>query len=88
MAADIRYIAVYLNPNDGWVPHAADVVLRNGYGDCKDHVVLMQALLAARGISAEAAIIDWGNRTQDLPLPSAWAVQPRDRLPARLQRLR
>jgi hypothetical protein len=31
-------------------------------------VVLMQALLAARGIRADAAIIDWGARTKDMPL--------------------
>jgi transglutaminase-like putative cysteine protease len=68
VATHIRYVAVYLDPNDGWVPHAAEEVLRNGYGDCKDHVVIMQALLAARGIKAEAALIDWGNRTKDLPL--------------------
>ena len=65
---NIRYVAVYLDPDDGWVPHAASAVLRNGYGDCKDHVVLMQALLAARGIASQAGIIDWGSRTTDLPL--------------------
>ena len=36
VTVNIRYIAVYLNPNDGWVPHAAADVLKNGYGDCKD----------------------------------------------------
>ena len=65
---NIRYVAVYLDPDDGWVPHAASEVLSNGYGDCKDHVALMQALLAARGIAAQAGIIDWGNQTTDLPL--------------------
>ncbi len=69
VAGNIRYVAIYLDPNDGWVPHAASAVLAAGYGDCKDHVVIMQALLAARGIKAEAAIIDWGDRTRDLPLP-------------------
>lgn len=68
VAGNLRYVAVYLDPDDGWVPHAASEVLKNGYGDCKDHVVLMQALLAARGIRAETAIIDWGTRTTDLPL--------------------
>ena len=68
VTVNIRYIAVYLNPDDGWVPHAAAEVLKNGYGDCKDHMVLMQALLAARGIVGEAAIIQWGNRFADLPL--------------------
>ncbi len=68
VTVNIRYIAVYLNPNDGWVPHEAAEVLRNGYGDCKDHTVLMQALLAARGIAGQAALIEWGNRYADLPL--------------------
>ena len=68
VTVNIRYIAVYLNPNDGWVPHDAAEVLKNGYGDCKDHTVLMQALLAARGIVGQAALIQWGNRYADLPL--------------------
>jgi transglutaminase-like putative cysteine protease len=68
VAANIRYVAVYLDPSDGWVPHSADEVLGRGYGDCKDHIVLLQALLAARGIKAEAALVDWGNRYQPFPL--------------------
>jgi transglutaminase-like putative cysteine protease len=69
VAADIRYVAVYLNPNDGWVPHDASRVLRAGYGDCKDHVVLMQALLASRGIDAQAALVSYGEAYSPLP---AW----------------
>ena len=72
VATHIRYVAVYLDPNAGWVPHPAADVLRAGYGDCKDHVVIMQALLAALGIDAEAGIIDWGTRWQPLPTWSAW----------------
>ncbi|CAH2604152.1 conserved exported protein of unknown function [Rhodovastum atsumiense] len=68
VSVNIRYVAVYLNPDDGWVPHEAAEVLRNGYGDCKDHTVLMQTLLAARGIVGQAALIHWGNRYNDLPL--------------------
>jgi len=68
VSINIRYIAVWLNPNDGLVPHAAAEVLENGYGDCKDHVVLMQALLAARGVVGQAALVQWGTRYADLPL--------------------
>jgi transglutaminase-like putative cysteine protease len=68
VTANIRYIALTLNPNDGWVPHPAAEVMGAGYGDCKDHAVLMQALLAARGIVGEAALIQWGSRYADLPL--------------------
>jgi transglutaminase-like putative cysteine protease len=68
IASNIRYVAVYLDPNDGWVPHSAADVLAAGYGDCKDHVVLMQALLAARGIRSEAALVDLGDAYRPLPL--------------------
>ncbi len=68
IATNIRYVAVYLDPNDGWVPHRATDVLASGYGDCKDHVVLLQALLAARGIRAEAVLVDWGPRYRPYPL--------------------
>ena len=70
VTSNIRYVAVYLNVEDGWVPHPADAVLTAGYGDCKDYTVLMQALLAARGIRADMAVLDWGNRTVD---PLLWA---------------
>jgi transglutaminase-like putative cysteine protease len=72
VARRIRYVAVYLDPDAGWVPHPAEEVMRNGYGDCKDHVVLMQALLAALGIKAEAAVIDWGTAYQPMPLWTPW----------------
>ena len=70
VAGNIRYIAVYLSLDDGMVSHSATEVLHNGYGDCKDYVVLMQALLAARGIAAVPASIDWGTRHAD---PVSWA---------------
>jgi transglutaminase-like putative cysteine protease len=70
VTSNIRYVAIYLNVEDGWVPHAADAVLKAGYGDCKDYTVLMQALLAARGIRADMAVLDWGTRTVD---PLLWA---------------
>jgi transglutaminase-like putative cysteine protease len=72
VTVNIRYIALTLSPDDGWVPHAAAEVLANGYGDCKDHTVLMQALLAARGIVGQAALIQWGSRYADLPLGHAF----------------
>ena len=57
----IRYVAVFLG-NGGYVPHDAATVLENGYGDCKDHVVLLEALLAAKGIASLPVLIDSGNR--------------------------
>lgn len=67
VSTNIRYVALTLNIEDGWVPHAADEVLRAGYGDCKDHVALLGALLKSRGIDSVPALIDWGGRTRPLP---------------------
>lgn len=68
---NIRYVAVFLNMEDGWVPHAAAEVLKAGYGDCKDYSVLMQALLAARGIKSEITLVRWDESSVD---PLLWGV--------------
>lgn len=57
---NIRYVATYVGAG-GFVPHEAGDILRNRYGDCKDHVVILEALLAAKGIESSAAIINSGN---------------------------
>ncbi|MGH9467314.1 MAG: DUF3857 domain-containing protein [Terriglobales bacterium] len=50
-------------------PHAADDVLSNGYGDCKDKSTLLAALLKVEGYTAWPALV---NVTQsvDLSVPS------------------
>lgn len=50
-------------------PHAADDVLDNGYGDCKDKHTLLAALLKAAGIEAWPALIH-GTRKLDPDVPS------------------
>jgi len=50
-------------------PHAADDVLGNGYGDCKDKHTLMAALLKAAGIDAWPALIN-ASRKLDPEVPS------------------
>jgi hypothetical protein len=57
----IRYVAVFLG-NGGYEPHEASKILENGYGDCKDHVVLLEVLLKAKGIASVSVLIDSGNR--------------------------
>jgi Transglutaminase-like superfamily len=57
----IRYVAVILG-NGGYEPHGAIKILEDGYGDCKDHVVLLEALLKAKGIASVPVLIDGGNR--------------------------
>ncbi|WP_296658066.1 DUF3857 domain-containing transglutaminase family protein [Paraburkholderia sp.] len=59
MRLNIRYVALFLGETQA-VPHRAVDVLRNRYGDCKDHVALFTALLAAAGIRAEAALVHLG----------------------------
>lgn len=57
----VRYVAILLG-NGGYQPHDAASILENGYGDCKDHVVLLEALLAAKGIASAPVLIYSGNR--------------------------
>lgn len=57
---NIRYVAIYLG-DGGIVPHDANSILRNRYGDCKDHNALLITLLAAKGIDATSALINSGS---------------------------
>jgi transglutaminase-like putative cysteine protease len=56
VARNIRYVAVYLG-NGGLEPNSADSILDNHYGDCKDHTVILEALLAAKGITSTPVLI-------------------------------
>ena len=42
------------------MPRDPDTILATGYGDCKDHTLLLAALLAAKGIATEQALINAG----------------------------
>lgn len=68
VARNIRYVAIYLG-DGGFEPHDVDTILRNRYGDCKDHVVLLQALLAAVGIESSPALINLGAGEELSPVP-------------------
>jgi hypothetical protein len=67
MKKNIRYVAVYLSLGRV-VPNDAASVLRNKFGDCKDKVTLMSALLAAKGIASETVLINFGT-AYTLPEP-------------------
>ncbi|HEY5970778.1 MAG TPA: DUF3857 domain-containing protein [Pseudoxanthomonas sp.] len=56
VAKNIRYVAVYLG-NGGLEPNPADSILASHYGDCKDHTVVLEALLAAKGIASTPVLI-------------------------------
>ena len=53
----IRWVAIWVGDGN-FVPHAAEDVLAQGYGDCKDQAVLLIALLRAKGIEAEMVLIN------------------------------
>jgi hypothetical protein len=57
VARRIRWVAVYVE-NGALIPRPAEDVLRTGWGDCKDQVVLLVALLRARGIAAEPVLVN------------------------------
>ncbi len=69
---NIRYVAIFLSVGRV-VPHEAEAILRNKFGDCKDKATLMSALLAAKGIASEAALINLGN-IYTLPEPPTLAA--------------
>jgi transglutaminase-like putative cysteine protease len=60
VSGNIRYVAVDLNYG-GYVPDSADDVVAAGYGDCKDHVTLLRALLAAKKISSTGVLVNADN---------------------------
>jgi transglutaminase-like putative cysteine protease len=67
----IRYVGIELG-RGRVVPHDAETVLTNAYGDCKDHVALFEALLAAKGIPSEPVLIN-ANNSYVLPGPPTLA---------------
>lgn len=60
VTAHIRYVAIELGTGS-FVPHEVDAIVANGYGDCKDHDILLQVLLKAKGIEARSILINSGD---------------------------
>jgi Domain of Unknown Function with PDB structure (DUF3857)/Transglutaminase-like superfamily len=57
VSGNIRYLAVVVGVGRV-VPNAPETVIANRYGDCKDVATLMMALLTAKGIASEYALIN------------------------------
>lgn len=55
-AKDIRYVAVEYG-QAGYVPHKAQDIFRNKYGDCKDQAILLCTMLRDAGYSAWPLLI-------------------------------
>jgi len=60
---DIRYVSVTFKLATHQ-PHSVQETLKNGYGDCKDQVLLLQALCADAGISSKPVLVG-GRLDQD-----------------------
>ncbi|MBC8642216.1 DUF3857 domain-containing protein [Caballeronia sp. EK] len=60
VSTHVRYVAVHLGIGNV-VPHEADAVLAAAYGDCKDHVTLLEALLAAKSIKSAPVLVNSTN---------------------------
>jgi hypothetical protein len=60
VSQNIRYLAVWVGSGPV-VPHSADQVLHDGYGDCKDHDALFNAMLSVKGIRADSVLVNLGN---------------------------
>ncbi len=65
VSGHIRYVAIELGQGS-LVPHDVDAILANGYGDCKDHDVLLQSLLKAKGIVSQSVLIN-GSASYEMP---------------------
>ena len=84
VAKNIRYVAVYLG-NGGLEPNSAESILANRYGDCKDHTVILEALLAAKGIASTPVLIGAGGGPTLPQSRGAGALQPRHQLRPRVR---
>lgn len=55
----IRYVYAHVGVG-GWVPRPANQILETRWGDCKDHVAILEALLKAVGVDSSPALINSG----------------------------
>lgn len=57
VSKNIRYVGIDVGAS-GFEPHYADEILEHQYGDCKDHAVILETLLAAAGVSSSPVLIN------------------------------
>lgn len=67
VSRNIRYVGVYVAAG-GFIPHDAQSILDNRYGDCKDHVVILESLLTALNIESSPALINSGDAYELKPI--------------------
>jgi TPR repeat protein/transglutaminase-like putative cysteine protease len=71
VSENIRYVGIGIE-DGGLTSQPADSVIAARYGDCKAHVTLLKALLAAEGIEADFIVVNAGARytLTELPTPN------------------
>lgn len=69
MQQQIRYVGVEIGVG-GYIPHTAEDVYRNRYGDCKDKATLLIAMLDAVGVRATWVLVDADRGVVDPSVPS------------------
>lgn len=69
MQQQIRYVGIEISIG-GYIPHAAEDVYRNHYGDCKDKATLLIAMLDAVGVRATWVLVDADRGVVDPKVPS------------------
>jgi len=69
-ATQIRYVGVEYG-EAGYMPHRAEDIFQNRYGDCKDQAILLVALLREAGLSAYPVLIPTkGNQQMQEDFPA------------------
>ncbi len=58
MQQQIRYVGIEIGIG-GYIPHSAEDVYRNRYGDCKDKATLLISMLDAVGVRATWVLVDY-----------------------------
>jgi len=69
MQQQIRYVGIEIGIG-GYIPHPAEEVYQKRYGDCKDKVTLMIAMLDAVGVRATWVMVDTDRGVVDPKVPS------------------
>ncbi len=70
-AQQIKYLSLVSFGIGGYILHLPSETLRNKYGDCKDKVALLSALLEAEDLHPSSVLISH-NRVMQMDIPSPW----------------
>ncbi len=74
VSQNIRYVGMEFGIN-GYKPHKAGEILRNRYGDCKDHATLLISMLKVIGVKGYPVLIPTLSKADadpQMPMPTAF----------------